>query len=135
MGVDPFMLAAFTFTLLVILLIGGFVIAFPVSRRLGALLEEWVEERRRARLGAGDAEELHRRLADVRDRLDRLEEHVERVSERQQFTESLLEGTEPGEGTTGESADPGDGPAAGGSDPGATGTPDRSSPDGSPPAG
>lgn len=130
MGVDPFMLAAFTFTLLVILLIGGFVIAFPVTRRLGALLEEWVEERRRAKLGAGDAEELHRRLADVRDRLDRLEKHVELVSERQRFTESLLEGPGPGEGTTGEGSDPADGPAAGGSDPRPGGTPDRRSPGG-----
>jgi hypothetical protein len=133
MGVDPFMLAAFTFTLLVILLIGGFVIAFPVTRRLGALLEEWVEERRRARLGTGDAEELRRRLDDVRERLERLDEHVELLSERQRFTESLLEGPEPGKGATGEGSD--DGPAAGGSGPRKGERPDQRSPGGSSPAG
>lgn len=78
---DPLALAGMVFTLLVILMIGGFILLFPVSRRLGKVLERWLEEKR----PAGKEPEV----AQLRAAVQALEREVRSLSERQDFVESL----------------------------------------------
>jgi hypothetical protein len=72
------------FTLILVMLLGGFILLFPLSRRLGDLLESKVSDSK----SRGLPEEELRRLWDV---IHGLEGEVRRLSERQQFTERMLE--------------------------------------------
>lgn len=100
MPVDPFLLVSMIFTLLVILLVGGFIVTFPVMRRLGGAMEAWIEARRQ---GGATGEETARLRSEVRElgtRLEALERRMDVLSERQDFADSLLVG---GEGLPGSS--------------------------------
>lgn len=94
---DPNAFAGMIFTLMLAIVVGGFILLFPLSRRLGALLEERIQERRRP-VVAAPTEEI-RRLTEV---VDRLEEEVRRLSERQDFAEQLLQAREKGRLAAGE---------------------------------
>jgi hypothetical protein len=80
---DPDALAGMVFTLILIGMIGGFILLVPVSRRLGQLLEFWLQEKQ----GVPSRDEL----AQLRKSIGALEEELSSLSERQQFTERLLE--------------------------------------------
>ena len=82
-------LAGMLFALILVAMIGGFILLLPISRRLGALLEQKLA----GKLDADDRSlgELRRLEATVR----ALQEEVERVGERQAFTESLLSERDP----------------------------------------
>lgn len=70
------------FVLLIIAMVGGFILVFPLSRRLAAYLEQRLQSGTKA---ADDAE-----LKRIRTALVSLQAEIERLSERQEFTESLL---------------------------------------------
>jgi hypothetical protein len=81
---DPNALAGMVFTLVFTCLIGGFILLYPVSRRLGALLESKIaSEKGGAALEAGEVTQL---AESVRS----LESEVRMLKERQEFTENLL---------------------------------------------
>jgi hypothetical protein len=82
--VDPFFVLVFTFVLLLVLLVGSFIVLFPITRRLGAVLERLARERS----GVGD---LPDGLEAVRAELAELRAEVARLAEQQGFVESLLE--------------------------------------------
>ena len=82
---DPFFLMVFTFVLLMTLLVGGFIVIFPLSRRLGAYLEMQIERRR-------DRPEDAQRLEELQQAIRELGDEVGRLRERQAFTEALLAG-------------------------------------------
>jgi hypothetical protein len=88
--------AGMIFSLLVVLIIAGSILLFPLTRRLGTLLEMRIEDRRggEGALSSGEVEELRGLLVS-------LQAEVERVAERQQFTERLLEGAAHGSGRAG----------------------------------
>lgn len=98
---DIIALAGMLFSLLVVLIIAGSILMFPIMRRLGRLIEVRIEERRS---GTVPAEDMQALLESVR----ALEAEVLRLTDRQAFTERLLEGnrsrtserTEPSESTT-----------------------------------
>ena len=92
MPVDPLVLTSMIFTLLVILLIGGFIVAFPVVRRLGSAVDVWVETRREEGVPGAGAARLEAEVRDLAGRLDALERRMEVLSERQDFAEALIEG-------------------------------------------
>ena len=82
---DPFILQAMIFTIVVMVLLGGFTLLFPLTRRLAEVLEKhYLKD------GAEgtDADEV----AALRRAVHALREEVERIGERQDFTEKLLEG-------------------------------------------
>lgn len=82
---DPNAFAGMLFVLILVAMTGGFVLLFPISRRLGALLEERLTERKRpAALPAAEVQQLREALLE-------LQSQVEALAERQEFTESLLE--------------------------------------------
>lgn len=77
-------LAGMILTLLLTIIIGGFILLFPLSRRLAALLEQRVRDRAES---ASDAE----RLEPLREALHALQADLERLTERQEFMERVLE--------------------------------------------
>ena len=81
---DSEMLAGMAFTLILAVLVGGFILIFPLSRRLGAIMEARLEEKKApARLP--DAE-----LVALRDVVEQLGAELRRVNDRQDFIEKLL---------------------------------------------
>ena len=84
-------LAGMIFSLLTLILIGGFILLFPVARQLGKYLEAKIEER--SEWGGLPQESLD----ELRSTVEGLEREVARLSERQQFTERLLEGSRSGD--------------------------------------
>jgi hypothetical protein len=81
---DPVILAGMIFSVVVIMLIGGFVLLFPLTRQLGAYLEK--------RMLAENSEASRGQLAQLARAVENLGDEVARLSDRQDFTERLLEG-------------------------------------------
>lgn len=82
---DPVILMGMIFSLIVLLLLGGFFLLFPLSRRLGLLLEQWIRDKKRENpLSPGELERLARAVT-------ALDERVEGMDRRQQFLEQLID--------------------------------------------
>ena len=82
---DPFIPQAMIFAIIVIVLLGGFALLFPLTRQLGRVLEK--------RYLADSAESANAdEVAELRRAIHALQGEVEQISERQDFTEKLLEG-------------------------------------------
>lgn len=93
---DPTVIAGMIFSLLVIMLIGGFILLFPISRRLGRLLEQRIRERSEDGLEPRQLEPIHEALDAIRAEIDAINERqqfVERVLESRQETEALPTGS------------------------------------------
>jgi hypothetical protein len=75
-------LAGMLFTLILIGMVGGFILLIPLSRRLGHMIDVWLQEKKRV-----DPDEL----AELRRTVLELEKEVSALAERQQFTDQLLE--------------------------------------------
>lgn len=71
------------FVLLLVMMVGGYILLFPIARRLGAVLEQSLSNPKGSGTGAADVAELRSAVRELRVELSRLEE-------RQVFTESLL---------------------------------------------
>jgi len=82
---DPFILQVMIFVIVIIVLVGGFTLLFPLTRRLAEVLEKLYLKN-----GAEgtDADEV----AALRGAVQALTDDVESLIERQDFTERLLEG-------------------------------------------
>ena len=81
---DPIILGGMIFSVVVLLLIGGFTLLFPLTRRLTAVLEKrYLEDDAKG----ANADEV----AALRRAVDTLREEVEQIGERQDFTEKFLE--------------------------------------------
>ncbi len=80
---EPMAIVGMIFTLIVLVMIGGFILLFPLSRQLAALLH--------LRLERGDAPDQDAHIAQLTKALSSLQEEIDRLAERQEFTERLLE--------------------------------------------
>jgi len=87
---DPYALGGMIFSVVMVLIIGGFIVTFPILRRLGHLMEESIRERRDARLDKGQVTQITGDITDLRNAFETLEKQLELVGERQEFTENLL---------------------------------------------
>jgi hypothetical protein len=79
---DPNALAGMVFTLLLAAMVGGFILLAPLSRRLGLLLEQKVNEKSQ-RMAASEVRQFMQRV-------ELLEQEVRLIAERQSFTDELL---------------------------------------------
>jgi hypothetical protein len=86
--IDYDMLIGTIFVLLLTMIIGGVILLYPLTRKLGQLLEFKMQERRPA--GAAEPAALDELSA----RLAALEEQLGLLSERQHFVDELLAGRE-----------------------------------------
>jgi len=88
MGTD---VIEFIFAFVMLLTVGTFALLFPISRRLGKIMEEWIA-RRRGSLPERDAiERIETTLESISQRLESMDQRVDLVGERQEFMESLME--------------------------------------------
>ena len=78
-------IAGMLFSLLMVLVVGGLILLFPISRRLGKFLEIRIDERM-------EWDTLPKQtLGELRDIVEELQSEVVRLAERQKFVEHLLE--------------------------------------------
>ncbi len=97
---EPVILTGMIFTLVVLALVGGFVLLFPLTRQLAAYLER--------RLQGSGLEAIDRaQVIQIRKLLEDLEVQVAELLERQDFTEKLLEGKRAEGGLLAGDVDPG----------------------------
>lgn len=80
---DPMGIAGMIFTLVALILIGGLVLLYPLSRQLAALVH--------LRLERGSAPDPSEQVEALTGAVESLRAEVERLAERQDFTERLLE--------------------------------------------
>ncbi|HEX6306807.1 MAG TPA: hypothetical protein VFZ69_01400 [Longimicrobiales bacterium] len=81
---DPIALMGMVFTLVLTLLIGGFVLLYPIAKRLGALLESRIASEK---VDAGPLRAEIRKLAES---MSSMEAELRALRERQEFTEQVL---------------------------------------------
>lgn len=95
--------AGMIMSLLLALIIGGFILMYPLTKRLGQLLEQRLHERREGvTLDSGEAADL----AQLRRAVRVLEEEVATLTERQRFVEGLLDSPERRKSIAGGSQEP-----------------------------
>ena len=77
--------------LLMVFLIGTFVLLFPLSRRLGKVMEEWIQLRHDSSPDRGGLERIEDGLRLLHGEVESLDQRMQLVAERQDFLESLTE--------------------------------------------
>ena len=76
-------IALMVMIMVVVATVGGVVLLLPVSRKLGGLLEAMTRERQ-------DSPQVRSAIARLRQSIDTLEDRLELLEEKQDFTEDLL---------------------------------------------
>ena len=87
-----FAILAFSFSTL--MLIAAVILLFPVTRRLGHFMEEWIRLRRDSALDQGELADVRTHMRDVRQLLETIDSRLDLLGERQDFVESLIESGE-----------------------------------------
>jgi hypothetical protein len=82
---DPTLLAIMVFFLLAIILTGTFVLMIPLSRQLAKFLEFRMREK------TGNVSALDTDLRDLRALIERLDDKLSSVADRQEFLEKVLD--------------------------------------------
>ena len=72
-------------------MIGIFVLLFPLSRRLGRVLEEWIKMRHESSPDRDRLERLELGVREIRQLVEGIDQRTELLAERQDFMESLIE--------------------------------------------
>lgn len=93
-GVDSLVLVSMVFSLVVLLVIGGFIAVIPLFRRLAKAVDVWLEQRKAIGPELRELETARTDLGELRARLEATETHLDLVAERQEFLERLLGETE-----------------------------------------
>jgi hypothetical protein len=89
---DPDVLMGLIFTIVMTLIVGGFIVSIPIIRRLGKLTDQWVASRTEGLSGQKEFGMLMERMELFEDRLSDLETIQTRVAQRQEFVEGLMTG-------------------------------------------
>lgn len=87
----PYEIAELLAILVMVFMLGTFVLLFPLSRRLGRVMEEWIQLRHDS---SPDRERLERIEAGLRlmhGEVEAMEQRMQLMGERQDFLESLTE--------------------------------------------
>lgn len=92
---DPLIQGSMIFAIIMTVILGGFIVMFPVLRRLGRVMEESLRDRQQARLGSGDRARLEDAIEDLQRTVGNLEAHVGLLGERQDFMENLITHRDP----------------------------------------
>lgn len=93
MGPEIFeMLAAIMMTVL----IGAIILLFPLSRRLGRVLEEWIRLRHESLPDKDRLERLELGVLEIRQLVEGIDQRMGLLGERQDFMESLIDSKKAG---------------------------------------
>ena len=75
----------------IILVIGTFILLFPLSRRFGRVLEEWIKLRQETSPDRDTLARLENEVREVRQSVEGGDQRMGLLAERQDFMESLVE--------------------------------------------
>jgi hypothetical protein len=87
----PYEIAELLAILTMAFLIGTFILLFPISRRLGKAIEEWIRIRHEQTPERDLLARIEVELLELRNQFDGLDQRVDFLVERQEFTESLID--------------------------------------------
>ena len=87
----PYAIAELLAILTMFFLVGTFIILFPISRRLGKAIEEWVKIRHESSPERDLLARIEVDLLELRNQFDGLDQRLDFIAERQEFTESLID--------------------------------------------
>ncbi len=87
----PHAIAEMIGPVLAIFLIGTFILLFPLSRRLGRVLEEWIKLRQETSPDRDTLARLESEVREVRQFVEGVDQRMRLLAERQDFMESLIE--------------------------------------------
>jgi hypothetical protein len=87
----PYAIAELLAILAMFFLVGTFIILFPISRRLGKAIEEWVKIRHESSPERDLLARIEVDLLELRSQFDGLDQRLDFIAERQEFTESLID--------------------------------------------
>jgi chorismate mutase len=76
---------------LAVFLIGTFILLFPLSRRLGRVLEEWIKLRQETSPDRDTLARLESEVRELRQSVEGGDQRMGLLAERQDFMESLVE--------------------------------------------
>ena len=76
---------------LILLVIGTFILLFPLSRRLGRVLEEWIKLRQETSPDRDTLARLENEVRELRQSVEGGDQRMGLLAERQDFMESLVE--------------------------------------------
>ncbi len=77
--------------IVIILVIGTFILLFPLSRRLGRVLEEWIKLRQETSPDRDTLARLETEVRELRQSVEGGDQRMGLLAERQDFMESLVE--------------------------------------------
>jgi len=89
---DTDVLMGMIFTIVMTLIVGGFIVSIPIIRRLGKITDQWVSNRTEGLSGQEEFAMLMERMEVFEDRLSDMETVQTRVAQRQEFVEGLMTG-------------------------------------------
>ena len=75
----------------ILLVIGTFILLFPLSRRLGRVLEEWIKLRQDTSPDRDTLARLENEVRELRHSVEAGDQRMGLLAERQDFMESLVE--------------------------------------------
>lgn len=87
----PVEIAELIFALLMLFLMGTFILLFPLSRRLGKVMEEWIQLRHDSSPDRAQLERIEDGLRLLHGEVESLDQRMSLIGERQDFLESLTE--------------------------------------------
>jgi hypothetical protein len=87
----PYAIAELIAILATVFLIGTFILLFPISRRLGKALEEWVKIRHESSPERDLLARIEVELLEIQNQVDGMDKRLDFLAERQEFTESLID--------------------------------------------
>jgi hypothetical protein len=87
----PYEIAELLAILAMFFLVGTFILLFPISRRLGKALEEWVKIRRENSPERDLLARIEVELLEIQNQVDGMDKRMHFLAERQEFTESLID--------------------------------------------
>jgi hypothetical protein len=87
----PYEIAELLAILTMVFLIGTFILLFPISRRLGKAIEEWVKIRHESTPERELLGRIEVTLLEMQNQVDGLDKRLDFLAERQEFTESLID--------------------------------------------
>jgi len=87
----PYEIAELLAILAMFFLVGTFILAFPISRRLGKAIEEWVKMRHERSPERELLARIEVEILEVRNQVEGFEKRLDFLAERQEFTESLID--------------------------------------------
>ena len=87
----PYEIAELLAILTMFFLVGTFILLFPISRRIGKAIEEWVKIRHDSTPERDLLARIQVELVEIRNQFDGLDQRVDFLADRQEFTESLID--------------------------------------------